>query len=171
MINHSFYGRPFQKTNECVNDYWDYIVLQSPFKCPECSYSASYKSALRTHIRTHTGERPFKCPECSYSASQQASLDRHIRTHTGIARLRRRPRKKHTHTHTHTHKYLVPDGTAAETPRLPPPALHTCNVLMPAARFPRGASRCAYNGFGRLSAPPLLLPRLPPKGTSLSGSL
>ena len=51
--------------------------------CPYCPYVSDRISYLKTHIRTHTGERPFKCPNCDKSFNLKADLTIHIRTHTG----------------------------------------------------------------------------------------
>ena len=52
-------------------------------KCSLCDYASSRAGHLRTHMKTHTGEKSNKCNQCDYAASQGVHLMTHMRTHTG----------------------------------------------------------------------------------------
>jgi hypothetical protein len=54
-----------------------------PFICIDCGYSAASRSALKSHLRSHTGEKPFKCEKCNYTTSDHNSLRRHKMRHSG----------------------------------------------------------------------------------------
>lgn len=54
-----------------------------PFVCLDCKKRFARPSALRLHMRTHSGERPHACqhPGCGRRFSVQSNLTRHLRLH------------------------------------------------------------------------------------------
>ncbi|XP_055615118.1 zinc finger protein 485-like [Toxorhynchites rutilus septentrionalis] len=53
-----------------------------PFSCPHCPKTFRHHSALKLHIRSHTGEQPFICSHCPKAFTKASSLQVHIRIHT-----------------------------------------------------------------------------------------
>ncbi|XP_061609551.1 zinc finger protein 892-like isoform X1 [Phyllopteryx taeniolatus] len=56
---------------------------EKPFPCLVCGKRFSVKGILKTHARTHTGEKPFSCLVCGHKLTQKSNLTSHMKTHTG----------------------------------------------------------------------------------------
>ena len=56
---------------------------KKPYKCQQCDTSCTSPSALKIHMRTHSGEKPYICQECDKGFIQTGNLNKHMRTHTG----------------------------------------------------------------------------------------
>ena len=52
-------------------------------KCNQCDFASSYASALRRHLKTHSGEKLNKCNQCDYASSLAHNLRVHLKTHSG----------------------------------------------------------------------------------------
>eukprot|EP00808_Paulinella_micropora_P023184 g35760.t1 len=56
---------------------------EKPYECDQCDYRCAEASSLKKHIRTHTGEKPYECDQCDYRCTEASALKTHMRKHTG----------------------------------------------------------------------------------------
>ena len=58
---------------------------EKPFACKLCEKPFSRQDKLRAHMRIHSGVLHIKCPEegCDYACVDPSALKKHLRKHTG----------------------------------------------------------------------------------------
>ena len=59
------------------------VLPEKKYKCTVCDRGFTLSANLRTHMRTHTGEKPYPCPQCGKGFKRSSDIVSHLRSHTG----------------------------------------------------------------------------------------
>ena len=51
--------------------------------CNQRGYATSHAGHLKTHLKTHSGEKSDKCNQCDYAFSSPSNLRAHMKIHSG----------------------------------------------------------------------------------------
>ncbi|XP_034732771.1 zinc finger protein 679-like isoform X6 [Etheostoma cragini] len=72
-----------REPQSALNSLKQDLGCKKTFSCSECGKGFGFKSHLKRHMMTHTGEKPFSCSECGKAFTYSGTLKKHMITHTG----------------------------------------------------------------------------------------
>uniref|UniRef100_A0A8C3VAT7 C2H2-type domain-containing protein n=1 Tax=Catharus ustulatus TaxID=91951 RepID=A0A8C3VAT7_CATUS len=76
------FGKSFGWRSD-LRDHEQTHTGERPYECPVCGKRFQRRSTLLVHERIHREERPFRCPDCGKGFQHNSSLNVHRRIHTG----------------------------------------------------------------------------------------
>ena len=50
-------------------------------KCNQCDFASSYAYSLKMHMKAHTQEKSHKCSQCDYATSNASNFKTHMKRH------------------------------------------------------------------------------------------
>lgn len=53
---------------------------ERPYQCARCFKTFTQSGNLNVHMRVHTGEKPYSCDSCGKRFAQASSLQSHLKT-------------------------------------------------------------------------------------------
>ncbi|XP_077937687.1 uncharacterized protein LOC144383562 [Gasterosteus aculeatus] len=77
------FGKYFQLKNSLLGHVRRTHRVDEPYVCNTCGKRFTKLSAVKRHIRIHTGEKPYSCIICGKTFSRLSSLTSHKITHSG----------------------------------------------------------------------------------------
>ncbi|WAR18116.1 ZN160-like protein [Mya arenaria] len=87
-------GRAFSQKNNLKKHMvaTGHIDIPTNYQCTHCGKLTQSGSALRNHVRIHTGEKPFKCDMCDKAFAQKNNLKKHyLQQHSSSATFQSLP--------------------------------------------------------------------------------
>ena len=67
----------------CIQISHEFCIIRITYECDQCDFACAQYTNLKTHLKTHTGEKPYACSHCEYTSITKSQLTVHMRSHTG----------------------------------------------------------------------------------------
>ncbi len=68
------------------------LLFLADYVCPHCAKTFHVKSAFKSHVANHTGERIFSCKFCEYGSNYSGNVYKHMKlVHQGEYKQKKNP--------------------------------------------------------------------------------